>query len=202
MLSRADLARFTSLGAWNDGGIRGYPSRGVPDTYGKCPDSTGLGRLCRRGTPAAEPRPVLRAADRLAWAGTLCGVAGVAAIWIGNLLGKGAVGPSLIAGFICFAYALALYGWAAARRARLSIAARGMPAAMAVWRAAWYCDECDGVFFEPGALRQGPAVEVIEGRVITPAAFHRLVWKVGRYAVLPGRLGRLALRSPAHPRRP
>ena len=70
-----------------------------------------------------------------------------------------------------------------------------MPGAMAVWRAAWYCDECDGVFFEPGTLRQAtdPGVvkgaDVVEGAVLSPAAFHRLVWKAGRYG---GTLGRLA----------
>ena len=50
------------------------------------------------------------------------------------------------------------------------IVERGMPGAMAVWRAAWYCDECDGVFFESGTA---PAAEAAAGRVISPAAFHR-----------------------------
>jgi len=133
-----------------------------------------------------RPGPVLQAAGHLAWAATLCGVAGVVAIWIGALIGHGAAGPALIAGAVCFAYALALYGWSAARRARLTIVERGMPGAMAVWQAAWYCDECDGVFFRPGALRQAPA-DVVEGRVITPAAFHSLVWRAGHYGT-PGRL--------------
>jgi hypothetical protein len=142
-----------------------------------------------------SPGPVLKAATRLAWAGTLIGVAGAAAIWIGTMLGRAAVGPALIAGCICFAYALALYGWAGARRARLTIVQRGMPLAMAVWRAAWYCNECDGVFFEPGTLGRGagravaPGMDAVEGIVISPAAFHRLVWKAGNYG---GVLGRLA----------
>jgi hypothetical protein len=145
-----------------------------------------------------RPGPVLRAAGRLAWAGTLCGVAGAVAIWVGTMLGREASGPALIAALVCFAYALALYGWAAARRATLTIVARGMPGAMAVWRAAWYCDECNGVFFSRG---EPAAASVVEGslvedgvitrasagsgavgdRVITPAAFHRLVWKAGGF---------------------
>jgi hypothetical protein len=140
-----------------------------------------------------SPGPVLRAATRLAWAGTACGVLGMVAIWIGNLIGGGAVRPALIAGIVCVAYALALYGWAGARRARLTMVERGMPGAMAVWRAAWYCDLCDGVFFQPGTLRQEPVAQVVEGSVndgdvISPAAFHRLVWKAGRYGGPPGRL--------------
>lgn len=145
-----------------------------------------------------RPGPALRAAGRLAWAGTLCGVAGAVAIWVGALLGRGASGPALIAALVCFAYALALYGWAAARRATLTIVARGMPGAMAVWRAAWYCDECDGVFFSGGGPAVASAVEdslaedgvithgaasggAAQGRVITPAAFHRLIWKAGGF---------------------
>src|SRR5262245_38857841 len=101
-----------------------------------------------------RPGPVLKAAARLAWTGTACGVLGVVAIWTGNLIGGGAVGPALIAGLACFGYALAFYGWAAARRARLGLVERGQPRAMAVWQAAWYCDICDGVFFRPGAVRR------------------------------------------------
>jgi hypothetical protein len=129
-----------------------------------------------------SPGPVLKAASRIAWAGTTCGIAGAVAIWIGAMLGRGASGPALIAALVCFAYALALYGWAGARRARLMAVERGMPGAMAVWRAAWYCDECDGIFFESGT---GADAEAPEGRVISPAAFHRMVWKAGRFGGIP-----------------
>lgn len=141
-----------------------------------------------------RPGPVLKAAGRLAWTGTACGVLGVVAIWTGNLIGGGAVGPALIAGAVCFMYALAFYGWAAARRARLGLVQRGMPGAMALWQAAWYCDICDGVFFRPGTFPAdapvtAAGVMVAEDAVLTPAAFHRLVWRAGGY----GRpLGRLA----------
>ncbi|MCW2935619.1 MAG: hypothetical protein JWM19_6581 [Actinomycetia bacterium] len=143
--------------------------------------------------PLLSPGPVLRAATRLAWAGTACGVLGMVAIWIGNLIGGRAVRPALIIGMVCVSYALALYGWAGARRARLTMVERGMPGAMAVWRAAWYCDLCDGVFFPPGTLCQEQVARVVEGSVndgdvISPAAFHRLVWKAGRYTGPPGRL--------------
>ena len=125
----------------------------------------------------------MKAASRIAWAGTCCGLAGAIALWIGALLGKGAFAPALIAALVCFGYALALYGWAGARRARVTIIQRGMPGAMAVWGAAWYCEECDGVFFDSPA-----APDVAERQVITPAAFHRMVWKAGRFGGIPGRL--------------
>jgi hypothetical protein len=136
---------------------------------------------------------VLATAGRLAWAGTLFGVAGAAAIWAGQLAGGAAAGPTLIAGFVCFAYALACYGWARARRARLELAASRLPGAMAVWRAAWYCGECDGVFFQPGAFQEGPAGEAVgasvaEGMVITPAAFRRLVRQACGHGRPAGRL--------------
>ena len=139
-----------------------------------------------RSDPLLQPGPVLKSANRLAWAGTTCGVAGMVSIWAGSLIGKGAAGPALIAASCCFGYALALYGWAGARRARLTLVRRGMADAMAVWRAAWYCDLCDGVFFQPGSLRREPAASVIAGavaedEVLTPVAFHRLIWRAGHY---------------------
>jgi hypothetical protein len=162
----------------------------------KCPVHPDNSRIRRVSVVYADeapwllsPGPVLKAANRLAWAGTLAGVAGMAAIVAGNMVGRGATGPALIVGCVCFAYALALYGWAGARRARLTIVQRGMPGAMALWRAAWYCNECDGVFFEPGALRQAAGGDVVAGQVISPAAFHRLVWEAGHYG---GVLGRAA----------
>jgi hypothetical protein len=171
----------------------------MSEEYGRilsveCPVHPGNSRIRRVSVVYADeaprllsPGPVLKAADRLAWAGTLVGVAGMAAIVIGNMVGRGATGPALVVGCICFAYALALYGWAGARRARLTIVQRGMPGAMALWQAAWYCDECDGVFFEPAALRQAAGGDVAPGQVISPAAFHRLVWKTGRYGGVLGR---------------
>jgi hypothetical protein len=143
-----------------------------------------------RASRSLRPVPALRAATRLAWTGTACGVLGAAAVMVGNLIGGGAVGPSLIAGAACLAYALAFYGWAAARRARLGLVARQMPGAKAVWEAAWYCDLCDGVFFRPGTFSRAPAVGVTigDGVVLTPAAFHRLVWRAGGYGRPLGRL--------------
>lgn len=118
-----------------------------------------------------SPRPVLKAADRLAWTGTGFGVAGMVAIWAGNAIGGGATGPALAAGIICFAYALAMYGWAAARRARLTRVERGVPAALALWRNAWYCERCDGVFF-PG------------GELMSASDFRGQVWSAGGYGDL------------------
>ena len=125
-----------------------------------------------------SPGPVLKAANRLAWAGTCCGLAGAVAIWIGNVVGAGAVKAGLLCAAICFAYALAFYGWAGARRARLIRVERGMPHAMALWRVAWYCDHCRGVFFAPGAVG-------VDARGLMPAAeFQRLVWSAGGYGDL------------------
>lgn len=140
-----------------------------------------------------RPVPVLRAATRLAWTGTACGVLGAAALLAGAAIGGGAVGPSLIAGAICLAYALAFYGWAAARRARLGLIERGRPEAMAVWQAAWYCDMCDGVFFRPGTFSQGAMASAVgvalgDDVVLSLAAFHRLVWQAGGFGRPLGRL--------------
>lgn len=154
-----------------------------------------------RAPRALRPVPVLTAATRLAWTGTACGALGAAAILAGNAIGAGAIGPSLIAGAACFAYALAFYGWAAARRARLGLIRQGRPGAMAVWQAAWYCDMCDGVFFRPGTFRlaamSAAGVAVGDDVVLTPAAFHRLVWRAGGYGRPLGRLvGLTAVRDP------
>src|SRR5258708_31638796 len=48
-----------------------------------------------------RPGPVLKAATRLAWTGTACGLLGVLAIWTGNLIGGGAGGPAPIPGPAC-----------------------------------------------------------------------------------------------------
>lgn len=140
-----------------------------------------------------RPVPVLRAANRLAWTGTAFGVLGAAAILAGNAIGGGAVGPSLIAAAVCLAYALAFYGWAAARRARLGLIERGRPGAMAVWQAAWYCDMCDGVFFRPGTFSQDAMASAIgvaigDDVVLSLPAFHRLVWQAGGFGRPLGRL--------------
>lgn len=133
-----------------------------------------------------RPVPVLRAANRLAWTGTACGVLGAVAILAGAAIGGGAVGPSLIAGAICLAYALAFYGWAAARRARLGLIERSRPGAMAVWQAAWYCDMCDGVFFRPGTFSQDAmgcagGIAIGDDVVLSLPAFHRLMWQAGGF---------------------
>jgi hypothetical protein len=133
-----------------------------------------------------SPWPVLKAAGRLAWTGTGCGILGMVSIWIGNVIGGGAVGPALLAALFCFGYALAFYGWAAARKARLTRVENGKPGALKVWREAWYCERCDGVFLPAG--RVGDA-----GQLMSAAEFRQLVWAAGGYDDLgrrgtPGRL--------------
>ncbi len=132
-----------------------------------------------------SPWPVLKSVDRLAWAGTICGVAGAAAIWVRAAVGGAASGPALIAAIVCFAYAVACYGWAAARRAGAARVRRGMPRALAVWQAAWYCERCDGVFFSPGAAPAG----VADGRLLSAGEFQHLVWAAGGYVVTGQRVG-------------
>jgi hypothetical protein len=134
-----------------------------------------------------SPWPVLKAADRLAWIGTGCGVLGVVSIVIGNAIGGGAVGPALLAALFCFGYALAFYGWAAARRARLTQVEKGKPGALKVWLDAWYCERCDGVFLPAGRVddagRVGDAAQLMSA-----AEFRQLVWTAGGYGDL-GRRG-------------
>lgn len=145
-----------------------------------------------------SPRPVLKSADRLAWTGTGSGVAGMAAVWTGNATGGGARTIALVCGFICFAYALALYGWAAARRARLTRVQRGAPAALALWRGAWYCERCDGVFFPGGApdapdAPDAPGAPGGPGELLSVAEFRQLVWSAGGYGDLPAPAGTRAI---------
>jgi hypothetical protein len=129
-----------------------------------------------------RPWPTLKAANRLAWIGTGCGVLGTVSIWVGNVVSGGAW-PGLFAALFCFAYALAFYGWATARRARLNQVEKGMPRALAVWREAWYCDLCDGIFLPPGSGYPG------EPRLMSAAQFRQLVWNAGGYGDLGSRGG-------------
>lgn len=127
-----------------------------------------------------SPRPVLKTADRLAWAGTGFGVAGMALAWTASAVGGGARPVLFWCGIACFGYALALYGWAAARRTRLTRVQRGAPAALALWRDAWYCQRCDGVFFPEGT---GAAAG---GELLSVEEFRRRVWAAGGYGDLLG----------------
>lgn len=124
-----------------------------------------------------SPMPVLRSADRLAWAGTICGLAGAAVLWIGTAARGATSGTMLVLAGVLFAFAIACYGWAGARRASVGRIRRGMPRALAVWRAAWYCERCDGVFFTPGAVPGGAH----EGELMSVPEFQRLVWDAGGY---------------------
>jgi hypothetical protein len=154
-----------------------------------CPRHKGKDHIRQVSVAYAEaapsllsPGPVLKSADRLAWAGTICAVAGAALIWIRAVTGGSASGPLIVAAIACFAYAIACYGWAAARRASLARIKRGMPGALAVWRAGWYCERCDGVFFSPGAAPAG----VITGQLMSTGEFQHLVWAAGGYVQKPG----------------
>lgn len=125
-----------------------------------------------------RPVPVLKSADRLAWAGTICGLAGAALIWIGTGVRGAVSGTVLVLAGVCFAYAIACYGWAAARRASVVRIRRGMPRALAVWQAGWYCERCDGVFFPASAAPAGAE----PGVLMSAAEFQHLVWDAGGFA--------------------
>ena len=150
-----------------------------------CPRHKGLDQISQVSVVYAEaapaplsPLPVLKSADRLAWMGTIIGAIGVVLLWIGAAATGGVSGLTLAAASVCFAYAIACYGWAAARRASLVRVRRGMPQALAVWRAAWYCERCDGVFFVAGTVPAG----AVAGQLMSPGEFQQLVWAAGGYA--------------------
>jgi len=93
------------------------------------------------------PARLLVSANRLAWAGTICGVIGAVLLSIRAAVGGGAAsGPLVVAAVLCFGYAIACYGLASARRVSVFLVLR-RPAAERE-RAVWYCDRCNAVFTE------------------------------------------------------
>jgi hypothetical protein len=124
-----------------------------------------------------RPVPVLKSADRLAWAGTICGLAGAVLIWAGTAAHGAVSGTVLVLAGICFAYAIACYGWAAARRASVVRVTRGTPRALAVWQAGWYCERCDGVFFPATGAPAGAE----PGVLMSAGEFQHLVWDAGGF---------------------
>ena len=99
------------------------------------------------------PARLLLSAERLAWAGTACGVAGAVLLSVRAVLsgGGGAASvPLLVAACVCFGYAVACYGLAYARRVGAflvrSPARRRAPDDDE--HAVWYCERCNAVFTE------------------------------------------------------
>jgi hypothetical protein len=149
-----------------------------------CPRHHGPDRIRQVSVVYAEaesarlrPVPVLKSADRLAWAGTICGLAGAVLIWVGTAIHGAVSATVLVLAGICFAYAIACYGWAAARRASVVRVRRGMPRALAVWQAGWYCERCDGVFFPATAAPAGAE----PGVLMSAGEFQHLVWDAGGF---------------------
>jgi drug/metabolite transporter (DMT)-like permease len=100
-------------------------------------------------TATATPARLLLSAERLAWAGTACGVLGAVLLSIRAVLGNGggaASVPLLVAACVCFGYAVACYGLAYARRAGAFLVRRRPPGEDE--RAVWYCERCNAVFTE------------------------------------------------------
>ena len=102
---------------------------------------------------AVTPARLLLSAERLAWAGTACGVLGAVLLSIRAVLsgGGGAASvPLLVAACVCCGYAVACYGLAYARRVGAflvrSPVRRGPPGEDE--QAVWYCERCNAVFTE------------------------------------------------------
>ncbi|MFE0020668.1 hypothetical protein [Amycolatopsis sp. NPDC059021] len=76
------------------------------------------------------------------------------------------------------AFALvALFAWLFVRRVRHNARMRrGIPAARAVWQAAWFCHRCGGVFFPHGTPFEVPC-----GHLLSTAAFRGIIARSGRY---------------------
>jgi hypothetical protein len=93
------------------------------------------------------PARLLLSAERLAWAGTACGVLGAVLLSVRAVLsgGGGAASvPLLAAACVCFGYAIACYGLAYARRVGAFLVRRRPPAEDE--QAVWYCERCNAVF--------------------------------------------------------
>lgn len=109
----------------------------------------------------AGPIRLLLSARRLAWAGTVCGMLGAVAAWVRAAAGGGAAsGPLLVAAAVCFGYAIACYGLAAARRTGASRAGAflmrrrpgdGPGPPDRTEPGVWYCERCNAVFTEKAA---------------------------------------------------
>jgi hypothetical protein len=97
------------------------------------------------------PARLLLSAERLAWAGTACGVLGAVLLLIRAVLNGGAASvPLLVAACVCFGYAVACYGLAYARRIGAFLVrspARRRPPGDDE-QAVWYCERCNAVFTE------------------------------------------------------
>lgn len=103
-------------------------------------------------TGVLTPARLLLSAERLAWAGTACGVLGAVLLSIRAVLGNGdgaASVPLLVAACVCFGYAVACYGLAYARRVGAFLVRRPPPGEDE--QAMWYCERCNAVFTEKAA---------------------------------------------------
>ena len=113
---------------------------------------------------ALTPARLLLSAERLAWAGTACGVLGAVLLSVRAVLNGGGAASVLLlaAACVCFGYAVACYGLAYARRVgaflvRSPVRRRPPGAdeqAGGDEQAVWYCERCNAVFTEE--TRAGP----------------------------------------------
>ena len=106
----------------------------------------------------ATPARLLLSAQRLAWAGTACGVLGAVLLSVRAVLNGGGAAsvPLLVAACVCFGYAVACYGLAHARRIGAFLVrspGRRRPPGDDE-QAVWYCERGNAVFTEK--TRAGP----------------------------------------------
>jgi hypothetical protein len=134
----------------------------APSLTVTCPAHGGQDRVRRVSAvyPDAASGPpgpgrLLVSANRLAWAGTVCGVIGAVLVSIRAAIGGGAAsGPLVVVAAVCFGYAIACYGLAAARRVSVFLVLR-RPAAERE-QAVWYCERCNAVFTEQAGFTEQP----------------------------------------------
>ena len=130
----------------------------APSLTVACPAHGGTDHVRRVSRVYGEaatvaPARLLLSAERLAWAGTACGVLGAVLLVVRAVLsgGGGAASvPLLIAACVCFGYAVACYGLAHARRIGAFLVrspVRRRPPDENE-QPVWYCERCNAVFTE------------------------------------------------------
>ena len=113
------------------------PAHGGPDHVRR------VSAVYAGGPAVTGPARLLLSANRLAWAGTACGVLGAVLLSIRAVTGGGASVALLAAACVCFGYAIACYGLANARRTGAFLVRRPPREDE---RAVWYCERCNAVF--------------------------------------------------------
>jgi len=117
------------------------PAHGGPDHVRR------VSAVSAGASAVTGPARLLLSANRLAWAGTACGVLGAVLLSIRAVAGGSAAGSValLVAACVCFGYAIACSGLANARRVGAFLVRRPPREEE---HAVWYCERCNAVFTE------------------------------------------------------